>query len=215
MKRRIPEPIWNEERQEWRVQVRWTGYAPISEWFHKAQYDQACQRMEEIYARKERQSTLTDSRELLGPYLKAWLASRHLRKNTRVSYRGPVAHIIAELGQVELRKLTREQITRLLTSMRDGSVSKGNPHGKTFAAQTVRHVFTVLNAALQDALEDHRLAVNPANFKSVRRTLPTVKRNANRSGNSLRWNCPRASLAVVCSPCSTSSSRWGCGAANC
>jgi integrase len=167
MARRIgPKPTWNEKRQEWRVHVRWKDTPEISEYFAKDQYEQACKRLDDIHARKEQHTTLSDSRQKFGDYLDEWLAAQDdIRDTTRSTYRSPIeAQIKPALGNIALRDLTKERIGKLIIDMKNDG----------YAWQTVRHVFTIVHAALKSAVPD-QLAVNPADNDFVRKKLPTKK----------------------------------------
>jgi integrase len=95
-------------------------------------------------------------RRNVSDYLGRWLDTLSIsgrRSTTIAAYRWLVTkHIDPELGDIVLRDLTALEIDRLYGVMTD----------KGLALRTVRHCYSVLRRALQDAVDKGLLASNPA-----------------------------------------------------
>ncbi|MBV9259483.1 MAG: phage integrase SAM-like domain-containing protein, partial [Ktedonobacteraceae bacterium] len=78
-------------------------------------------------------------------YLEDWLENVHknnIRISMHVKYKKMISHIVADLGEVWLQKLTPEQVQRFYTKkLRDGLSSK-----------TVHEIHGVLRLALKHAV---------------------------------------------------------------
>jgi len=107
------------------------------------------------------------SKQPLGAYLATWLDGLRLAPSTVASYRKNVRlHITPYIGDVPLASLTSARLTKLYRGLetsgrRDG---KGSRTGKPLSACTVRHIHTILGAALGAAVdaEPPQLSRNPA-----------------------------------------------------
>ena len=88
-------------------------------------------------------------------FLESWLArvELRLRPSTFERYRELIrVHVIPELGQIRLEKLTADEVQRLCRGI----------HDRGRAPRTVASVRSVLRAALNDAKRQRLIAHNPA-----------------------------------------------------
>ena len=107
----------------------------------------------------------TLARVTVSDWMDLWLGSRQdLRATTRTRVVGIVKkHVLPALGSVPLGELTRLQVQQWAAAL------PGSP-------ESVRKIVNVLSGALQLAIEDGRLAANPA----VRLKLPKTVRSSKR-----------------------------------
>jgi integrase len=108
---------------------------------------------------------LEPTRQTLGRYLAEWLPShsRRIRASTARSYEGHVRlHIVPLLGGIELARLQRRDVNRLIAAL----------EGKGLSAGTIHLVVRTLSAALEAAVRDRIIAYNPATGAD----LPRIER---------------------------------------
>ncbi|WP_166873912.1 tyrosine-type recombinase/integrase [Salinibacterium sp. ZJ450] len=105
------------------------------------------------------------TRVTVSQWMEVWLASRNdMRATTRTRVEGIIGtHINSQLGGTPLGDLTR------LRTQQWASQLPGAP-------ETVRKVVNVLSGALQFAIEDGRLAANPASRLKLPKKTKTAKR---------------------------------------
>lgn len=97
----------------------------------------------------------------LESYLREWLERRtsQLRPTTWASYRQLIAaYLVPQLGRLRLSELDR----RVLEACYARLLSTGGRGGRGLSVRTVQYVHSVLHRALQDAVIDGLLEVNPA-----------------------------------------------------
>jgi integrase len=102
--------------------------------------------------------------QTVGAFLESWLArvELRLRPSTFERYRELIrVHVIPELGQTRLEKLTAEQVQRLCRGI----------HERGRAPRTVASVRSVIRAALNDAKRQRLIAHNPAQYVDLPRVV--------------------------------------------
>jgi integrase len=102
--------------------------------------------------------------QTVGVFLESWLArvELRLRPSTFERYRELIrVHVIPELGQIRLEKLTADQVQRLCRGI----------HERGRAPRTVASVRSVLRAALNDAKRQRLIAHNPAQYVDLPRVV--------------------------------------------
>lgn len=130
----------------------------------------AAQAMAEILAQweKEANETLPDHDLTLRYYVEAWLRDKETttRPNTVKSYRDYAnLHILPALGNVSVRDITWRTLQRLYEGLL-----------KTHKVVTVRKYDIVVSGALEDAVRDDVIPVNPAALvKWPKRTQPEAR----------------------------------------
>jgi integrase len=96
----------------------------------------------------------TGPQQTVANYLNYWLEEVHkvtLKVSTYALYRRHLDnHILPSLGHIQLRKLTADQVQAFCSQMSKNGLKSG----------TVRLVYTILDAALQDAVRWKRLTIN-------------------------------------------------------
>ena len=113
---------------------------------------------------------------LLGDWLDLWYRSYkkpNLRPNTQMSYERRIyQHIIPSLGNIQMDKLTTNDIHQFYTKLKQGGrLIRTELYGKGLSDQTVRGIHTTLHAALDKAVAEKLILRNPAD--SCR--LPSAK----------------------------------------
>src|SRR4051794_29389545 len=99
------------------------------------------------------------SKQRLDAYLAEWIAAQRLSPSTVSSYRKNIRlHINPYLGVQPFARLTGPMVDAW---MRELEVSGRADGTGGLSARTVRYVFTILRAALSDAVRQGRLSVNP------------------------------------------------------
>ena len=96
---------------------------------------------------------------LLADWLDLWYQGYkkpNLRPNTQMSYERRIyQHIIQELGQIHLDKLTTADIQEFYVSLKKGGrLIRTELYGEGLLDQTVRGIHTILHAALDKAVEE-------------------------------------------------------------
>jgi len=116
---------------------------------------------------EKRQGSLrTGPRQTVKDYLNDWLEVHRVRLkiSTYATYRRHLNnHIIPALGHIQLQKLTADQVQTFCSKMLKEGLSPG----------TVRLIYTILNAALRDAIRRKKLAINVCSAV----TLPRATRH--------------------------------------
>lgn len=107
----------------------------------------------------ERGTAIEPSQLTVTTYLELWLRrKRGKTPGTIRNYRGRLTHQIApHLGDIKLQQLTTLAIDAWLTTLLESKLSTA----------TVRQTYTVLKAALSDAVEEGLLPRNPAAARSI------------------------------------------------
>jgi len=122
----------------------------------------ARKRVGKLIEQRDHGEAVKASSETLDAYLDRWLAAaRHeLRENTFASYDAMLRQYIRPaLGKARLSRLTRPLIQTTYDAMREAGLSP----------RTIRYAHSILHHALDDAVEDHRLARNPSDGVSLPR----------------------------------------------
>jgi integrase len=120
-------------------------------------------------------SHVDPSRMTVEHWLERWLAevSAEVSPKTYERYSQIVANfLVPELGNVALSKLTAADIGTAYVKWQNGGRRDGKSGGPS--PRTRRHVHRILRSALARAVEQHRIAQNPAD--AFRNRLPKVER---------------------------------------
>ena len=104
---------------------------------------------------------------LLGDWLDLWYQSYKkptLRPNTQMSYERRIyQHIIPALGNIQMDKLTTNDIQRFYSELKkDGRLLRTELYGEGLSDQTIRGIHTTLHAALDKAVAEKLILRNPA-----------------------------------------------------
>jgi integrase len=101
-----------------------------------------------------------DDKETVGEWLESWFeAKRLLRPTTARTYRGHITmYLVPHLGEIPLEKLRAAHIAAMYRSIEAGNATRRQPVGPT----TMRRIHATLRVALNAALRQQRLTVNPA-----------------------------------------------------
>ena len=103
---------------------------------------------------------------LLSDWLDLWYQNYkkpNLRPNTQMSYERRIyQHIIPELGNIQLDKLTTYDIQQFYTKLKQGGrLLRTELYGEGLSDQTVRGIHTTLHAALDKAVAEKLIFRNP------------------------------------------------------
>jgi len=125
----------------------------------------------------------------LGDWLESWLEGprrARVRENTRASDRVYVdAYVTPRIGEVRLRDVTPDLLNGFYSDLlRDGRIRDGGP----LAAKTVRNIHVMLHRALEDALDEGRIAVNPASKAKA----PPASQASRSPGAMTTWTAAQA-----------------------
>ena len=133
------------------------------------------------------------SKVTLGEYLERWLteeAGVRVRPRTLEGYEGHLRrYVIPRIGSVKLSALSARQVR----SLESGLLRGGGRGGRPLSARTVLHVHRVLGKALNDAVDQGILRLNPVLAVRPPRALPYEARFLN-------WAEAHRLLAAVGSP---------------
>nr|WP_325213556.1 site-specific integrase [uncultured Oscillibacter sp.] len=104
---------------------------------------------------------------LLGDWLDLWYQTykkSNLRPNTQMSYERRIyQHIIPALGNIQMDKLTTNDIQQFYAKLKQGGrLLRTELYGEGLSDQTVRGIHTTLHAALDKAVAEKLLFRNPA-----------------------------------------------------
>jgi len=104
---------------------------------------------------------------LLGDWLDLWYQSYkkpNLRPNTQMSYERRIyQHIVPALGNIQMDKLTSNDIQRFYTELKQsGRLLRADIYGEGLSDQTIRGIHTTLHAALDKAVTERLIFRNPA-----------------------------------------------------
>jgi len=104
---------------------------------------------------------------LLGDWLDLWYQSYkkpNLRPNTQISYERRIyQHIIPTLGNIQMDKLTANDIQQFYARLKQGGrLIRTELYGEGLTDQTIRGIHTTLHAALDKAVSERLLLRNPA-----------------------------------------------------
>jgi integrase len=104
------------------------------------------------------------SRETLGEYLDAYLegACRNVRASTRRNYEDALLPVRDRLGGRYLRSVSKGDIEGLVTWMLSSGRRRGGRAGTGLSARSVALTLGRLSAALESAVDEGKLARNPA-----------------------------------------------------
>jgi integrase len=105
-----------------------------------------------LLADKARGTLVAASKMKLGQHLTEWLAGkRDLKRRTFGNYRDALKPVHENLGEIELQKLSKADVDKLVTKMLTTGRRVNRP-GTPLAASTVVLMLTVLSTALDDAM---------------------------------------------------------------
>lgn len=104
------------------------------------------------------------SQETLGEHLDGWLegVTRDLRESTRRNYADAFLPVRDRLGARRLQSITRADVEGLVSWMLAAGRRRGGKSGTGLSARSVRLTLGRLTAALESAVEEGKLARNPA-----------------------------------------------------
>lgn len=112
---------------------------------------------------------IAPQKDTVGMWLKEWLVTYALptvKQSTYISYEGYVRiHLEPELGSIKLTALTTEQIQRFFNKKHRGYQGK-----KGLSPKTLKNMYNMFNATLEQAVINNRLIRNP--LRGVK--LPSV-----------------------------------------
>lgn len=114
-----------------------------------------------LLADKARGNSVATSKKTLGPYLDEWLAGRTLKARTKGNYRDALKPIKEHLGHIEVQKLTKKDVAKVVEWMLTSGRRVNNP-GTPLAGSTVLLALTVLTTALGDAMKEGLVLRNVA-----------------------------------------------------
>jgi integrase len=106
------------------------------------------------------------SRETLGEHLDGWLegVTRDLRASTKRNYEDAFLPVRARLGGRYLQGITKADVEGLVSWMLSSGRRRGGKAGSGLSARSVRLTLGRLTAALESAVEEGKLARNPARY---------------------------------------------------
>ena len=101
-----------------------------------------------------------DDQETVEEWLESWLeAKRSLRVTTARNYRGHITtYLVPHLGSLPLERLRAHHISAMYQAIEASNAGRRQPVGPT----TMRRIHATLRAALNAAVKQQRLTVNPA-----------------------------------------------------
>lgn len=112
----------------------------------------AVEKRSALLADRARGTLVAASKMKLGQHLDEWLAGkRDLKRRTHSNYRDALLPAKETLGEVELQKLSKADVDRVVTKML-ASGRRVNRPGTPLSASTVVLMLTVLSMALDDAM---------------------------------------------------------------
>ncbi|MBT1191311.1 tyrosine-type recombinase/integrase [Rhodococcoides kroppenstedtii] len=121
-------------------------------------------------AKRKLRQRLTFSRSMptVAEHLEAWVGGRQLERSTLVSYRRLVrVHIVPELGDIPLDRLTANRIATHYRQLSVDGRRDVHSQGKPLSANTIAKIHAVLAAALDVAVSDGLIAVSPARKRTI------------------------------------------------
>lgn len=147
---------------------RWVAAISISPGKRKKFYfekkQDAIKKKNEALRELERGTLATGPQRKLGDYLEDWLENVHkdkLRLSTYVKYKKLIRYIVADLGHVQLQKLTPEQVRQFYTKkLHDGLSTK-----------MVNSIHGVLHVALDNAVRWNYVSRNVCDLVSPPRIV--------------------------------------------
>ena len=119
--------------------------------------------LREQLASVDRGAYVQPSKLTVGAWLDEWLPAHRVSASTRASYEQKIRlHIKPHIGNVPLAQLTGARLTAMYRELEaDGRVQKGS-NKAGLSARTVRYIHTIVKAALDAAVRNRLLVVNPA-----------------------------------------------------
>jgi integrase len=114
-----------------------------------------------LLADKARGTMVAASKMTLGQHLTQWLAGRRLKPRTKGNYRDALKPVHEQLGHIELQKLSKADVDKLVEKMLTAGRRVNQP-GTPLAPSTVLLTLTVLTTALGDAMKQGLVLRNVA-----------------------------------------------------
>lgn len=140
----------------------------------------AAEELRKYLANVDKGTHVAPSRMTVEQHFTVWLDGLRKRPTTMESYRKDVRlHVIPHIGGIKLSQLTGTRLTALYRELERSGRADGRGG---LAPRTVRYVHTIIHSALEAAVEDNLLAINPANKAKP----PTAKESA--SPEMQTWN---------------------------
>ena len=144
-----------------------TGYEPNTgkqkrQYFYGKTKEEARKKVNEFVYKIDNRMYNDDSEMYLKEWLNTWLRDKSytVATNTYEDYkRQAYNHIIPEIGDIRLKNLNRRVIQNLIREKHE----RGSLRGKGgLSANSVKHIYRTIRAALGQAVEDEILRKNPA-----------------------------------------------------
>jgi integrase len=147
--------FWRESRKRWIAELKLENGK--SKYFTGKTYAEAQRRLNRAQLELRQGILATGPKQTLKDFLNYWFDEVHgatLKLSTRALYRRHLNnHIIPQLGHIQLQKLKADQVQAFIHTMLKDGLKTG----------TIKGIFTILDAALKDAVRWQRLTVNVCN----------------------------------------------------
>jgi integrase len=114
-----------------------------------------------LLADKARGNMVAASKKTLGAHLDDWLAGRRLKARTKGNYRDALKPVKERIGHIELQKLTKADVAKLVEWMLTEGRRVNKP-GTALSPATVLLSLTVLTTALNSAMKEGLVLRNVA-----------------------------------------------------
>ena len=165
---------------------RWCGMVSLEDGRRKVLYAKSRQEISQKIAEALRVKTLgvlvTDERQTVAQYLTEWLrdtAKPRIRPSTYTSYESIVRkHIVPAIGRVPVRKLTPQQVQRLLNDKHAAGLNPKRMHGVLRAALNQAVKFGVVPRNVATMVTPPRIAayeIEPFTPNQVRTLLSALQ----------------------------------------
>lgn len=123
-------------------------------------FEEVRQKLNEILNDIAKGTYIEPSHYTVAKWLREWLelyALPTVKRSTYISYEGYVRiHIIPELGNIKLTALSLEDLQRFFNNK-----SRGTKKNPSLAPKTLRNIYNMLHAALDQAVVNRKLLRNP------------------------------------------------------
>lgn len=126
--------------------------------------DEAREALAEIQSGVAKGTYVHASSTTVAEVIDSWLLSKHaLKPSTANGYKVVLGPVRAELGDIQVQKLTRRDLDQLIASLRAGGLAGEKREArKPWKARTVNYMLTVLAAALEGEVKQGTLVRNVA-----------------------------------------------------
>jgi integrase len=139
-----------------------------------------------IIADRDRGVLVKPTKTTVGEAIDKWLAGRrNLRPSTARSYVDSLALVKKRLGDVELQKLTKGQLDKLVTELLASGRRVGNVKRKGLSPRSVNLMLTLLGSVLDDAVRQGTLSRNVARM---------VERHSQKKKEMRTWTADQSAI---------------------